>query len=153
MKYRSVLSPFVLTPMSAMNSSTGDVPPCIPPAPSADQVAALNGAMDLLLIAAMCTATLIPISVALVLSSSFLMLVVLWATLRAVLLALPKALRPKIAKKTYEWDRHELFQDEVVTGDVSYYAKAVGMHIEVDEITTQDGFILKCVFAVVSRLS
>lgn len=80
-------------------------------------------------------------------STAFLVLVVSWATFRTILVTLPRALRPKELRKTYEWDRHELFADEVATADVGYYAKAVGMHIEVDEVTTQDGFILKCVSA------
>ncbi|KZV94259.1 alpha/beta-hydrolase [Exidia glandulosa HHB12029] len=81
--------------------------------------------------------------VALVVSSIFLLLVVLWATFRSIMVALPRLLRPKTLRKTYEWDQHESFLDEVVTKDVCYYAQAAGFHIEVDEITTQDGFILK----------
>ncbi|EJD54162.1 alpha/beta-hydrolase [Auricularia subglabra TFB-10046 SS5] len=78
-----------------------------------------------------------------VVSSVFLLLVVLWATLRTAAVALLRLFKPKVLRKTYEWDRHEQFLNELVIGDVRYYARAVGLDIEEDEITTQDGFILK----------
>lgn len=86
-----------------------------------------------------------------ILSSTFLLLVVAWATLRSAIVALPSVFRSKTTRKTYDWDRPELAETERVTGDARYYAQQIGLDIEVDEITTDDGFILKCVSALARR--
>ena len=78
-------------------------------------------------------------------SSSFLILVVMWATSIRLFSAIPKWL--KGAKPhVYAWDENAAhWEKEHVVKDISYYARQCGYDIKDETVETQDGYFLRCV--------
>ncbi|EST06775.1 AB-hydrolase lipase [Kalmanozyma brasiliensis GHG001] len=77
-----------------------------------------------------------------VLSSFFLLLVVMWALAVRLLAALPKFFAPSI-KEQKEWDDPQRWNKEKLVKDVRYYAASCGFEIVNETVETQDGYYLR----------
>lgn len=83
-------------------------------------------------------------TVSFVLSSFFLGAVVTWA----ILAYLPHTLWVWIAgkEKVYDWEDAKKHRDEEYSTDIRYYAQRAGFDIVDEDVTTDDGYILRCGF-------
>ncbi len=77
-----------------------------------------------------------------VLSSFFLLLVVMWALAVRLLAAIPKFFAPTI-KEQKEWDDPQRWNKEELVKDVRYYAASCGFEIINETVETQDGYYLR----------
>ncbi|OWT37789.1 lipid particle protein [Cryptococcus neoformans var. grubii Br795] len=79
-----------------------------------------------------------------ILSTYFLVLVVLWAVAAEMAKCLPKWIWPERPRK-FPWDDEEYWKKEgkTVSKDPAFYAKQVGMDIEHQTVETEDGYYLK----------
>ncbi|SNX87939.1 related to YEH1 - steryl ester hydrolase [Melanopsichium pennsylvanicum] len=77
-----------------------------------------------------------------VLSSFFLLLVIVWALSVRLLAAIPKFFAPSV-KKQKEWDDPKRWGKEKLVKDVRYYAAACGFEIINETVETQDGYHLR----------
>lgn len=83
-------------------------------------------------------------TVSVILSTYFLILVVLWAVAAELAKWLPKWIWPNRPRK-FPWDDEEYWKKEgrTVSKDPAFYAKQVGMDIEHQTVETDDGYYLK----------
>ncbi|KIR30947.1 lipid particle protein [Cryptococcus deuterogattii LA55] len=83
-------------------------------------------------------------TVSVILSTYFLILVVLWAVAAELAKWLPKWIWPDRPRK-FPWDDEEYWKKEgrTVSKDPAFYAKQVGMDIEHQTVETDDGYYLK----------
>lgn len=83
-------------------------------------------------------------TVSVILSTYFLILVVLWAVAAELAKWLPKWIWPDRPRK-FPWDDEEYWKKEgrKVSKDPAFYAKQVGMDIEHQTVETDDGYYLK----------
>lgn len=79
-----------------------------------------------------------------ILSTYFLVLVVLWAIAAEMAKCLPKWIWPERPRK-FPWDDEQYWKKEgkTVSKDPAFYAKQVGMDIEHQTVETEDGYYLK----------
>jgi hypothetical protein len=80
----------------------------------------------------------------LVISSTFLVVVVAWA----ILLSLPRTVIGYFRgrkEETYAWDDPDKWHHEQPTTDPRYYAQQVGLDIVESTIQTEDGFLIRYV--------
>ncbi|SPO31699.1 related to YEH1 - steryl ester hydrolase [Ustilago trichophora] len=77
-----------------------------------------------------------------VLSSFFLLLVIVWALSVRLLAAIPKFFAPTI-KEQKEWDDPKRWNKEKLVKDVRYYAASCGFEIINETVETQDGYYLR----------
>ena len=77
-----------------------------------------------------------------VLSSFFLILVVLWALSVRLLTAIPRFFSSS-RQQAYSWDDHERWSKEHLVKDVRYYAENCGFKIVNETVETQDGYYLR----------
>ncbi|SPO31466.1 related to YEH1 - steryl ester hydrolase [Ustilago trichophora] len=77
-----------------------------------------------------------------VLSSFFLLLVIVWALSVRLLAAIPKFFAPTI-KDQKEWDDPKRWNKEKLVKDVRYYAASCGFEIINETVETQDGYYLR----------
>lgn len=77
-----------------------------------------------------------------ILSSFFLLLVVVWALAVRLLAAIPKLLAPTIIEQK-EWDDPKRWNKEKLVKDVRYYATSCGFEIINETVETQDGYYLR----------
>lgn len=77
-----------------------------------------------------------------VLSSFFLLLVIVWALSVRLLAAIPKFFAPTVAEQK-EWDDPQRWGKEKLVKDVRYYAASCGYEIINETVTTQDGYHLR----------
>lgn len=78
-----------------------------------------------------------------VISSSFLILVVIYATCARLVTIIPKIFK---SRKThvYAWDENDKHQEkEKVVKDIGYYARHCGYDIKDETVETQDGYFLR----------
>jgi hypothetical protein len=75
-------------------------------------------------------------------STTFLILVVLWASSARLIAVIPKLLS-RSKPHVYAWDNVERLKDELVVKDVQYYARHCGYDIVDEEVETADGFLLR----------
>ncbi|PWZ01216.1 alpha/beta-hydrolase [Testicularia cyperi] len=81
-------------------------------------------------------------SAANILSSFFLVLVVIWALSVRFLSAIPKLLSPSEIELK-EWDEPKRWAKEKLVKDVRYYASTCGFEIKNETVETQDGYYLR----------
>lgn len=75
-------------------------------------------------------------------SSTFLVLVVLWASCIRIAAVIPKLFSgPKL--HVYAWDNTDKMKREKVVKDVQHYARDCGFDIIDEEVETADGFLLR----------
>lgn len=79
-----------------------------------------------------------------VLSTFFLSLVVVPATISSIVTNIPALFKHEHPAKPRDWET-ECYRKEHVVRDVRYYARAVDLDIVEEEVVTEDGFILRCV--------
>ncbi|KAJ9476214.1 Sterol esterase 2 [Pseudozyma hubeiensis] len=77
-----------------------------------------------------------------ILSSFFLLLVIVWALSIRLLAAVPKFFAPTI-KEQKEWDDPKRWNKEKLVKDVRYYAASCGFEIINETVETQDGYYLR----------
>ncbi|KAI3482036.1 hypothetical protein L1887_55351 [Cichorium endivia] len=77
-----------------------------------------------------------------VLSSFFLVLVVVWALSVRLLAAVPKFFAPSVAEQK-QWDDPKRWRKEKLVKDVRYYAAQCGFEIRNETVETQDGYFLR----------
>lgn len=77
-----------------------------------------------------------------VLSSFFLILVVIWALSVRLLAAVPKFFGPNIVEEK-EWDDPQKWKNEDLVKDVRYYAAKAGFEIVNETVETEDGYYLR----------
>lgn len=77
-----------------------------------------------------------------VLSSFFLLLVILWALSVRLLAAIPNFFAPTI-KEQKQWDDPKRWNKEKLVKDVRYYAASCGFEIINETVETQDGYYLR----------
>lgn len=77
-----------------------------------------------------------------VLSSVFLIMVVIWALSVRALAAIPKILSPSYVEQR-EWDDPKRWNKEKLVKDVRYYAESCGFKIINETAETQDGYYLR----------
>lgn len=77
-----------------------------------------------------------------VLSSFFLVLVVVWALSVRLLAAVPKFFAPSVAEQK-QWDDPKRWRNEKLVKDVRYYAAQCGFEIRNETVETQDGYFLR----------
>ncbi|CAG8769514.1 15351_t:CDS:2, partial [Acaulospora colombiana] len=78
-----------------------------------------------------------------VISSSFLVLVVLWATTARIITLIRRLLKGS-TPHIYAWeDNSEHWKQEKVVKDIAYYAQHCGYDIKDEEVETQDGYFLR----------
>lgn len=77
-----------------------------------------------------------------ILSSFFLLLVIVWALSVRLLAAIPKFFAPTI-KEQKEWDDPQRWSKEELVKDVRYYAANCGFEIINETVETQDGYYLR----------
>lgn len=83
-------------------------------------------------------------TISIILSTFFLVFVVIWAVSSEVARALPKWLRPGNIKK-FPWDDDRYWRKEgrKISKEPRDYARQVGMDIENQEVETEDGYYLR----------
>lgn len=79
-----------------------------------------------------------------ILSSCFLVIVVLWAVLADLSARLPRFLRP-VKPATFPWDDPKRLKNEKCVKDIRYYAQNAGEGYDVldEEVETEDGYYLR----------
>jgi hypothetical protein len=83
-------------------------------------------------------------TISIILSTFFLVFVVIWAVSSEVARALPKWLRPgKIKKFPWDDDRYWRKEGRKISKEPRDYARQVGMDIENQEVETEDGYLLR----------
>jgi hypothetical protein len=81
-------------------------------------------------------------SFSLIISSFFLIFVVIWAFFHRLKKEVPAWIRRE-QPAVYSWDRPEYRKQERVVNDVGYYAHQVGFDIVDEEVQTADGYLLR----------
>lgn len=80
-----------------------------------------------------------------IISSSFLILVVMWATSVRLVAVIPKWIKGT-KPHVYAWDENAThWEKEKVVKDIGYYARQCGYDIKDETVETQDGYFLRFV--------
>jgi lysosomal acid lipase/cholesteryl ester hydrolase len=78
----------------------------------------------------------------LVISSSFLILVVLYASCVRIVAVIPKLFKGS-KPHVYAWDENAKWEKEKVVKDIGYYGRQCGYDIKDETVETQDGYFLR----------
>lgn len=77
------------------------------------------------------------------LSSTFLILVVIWALSARLLIAIPRMLWGPGKPEVKAWDDERRWKKEKLVKDVRYYARSCGFDIVNEQVETADGYFLR----------
>lgn len=79
-----------------------------------------------------------------VISSTFLILVVIWASVHRLWVVIPQWARGSKRPNIYAWDENAPhWKKEKIVKDIGYYARQCGYDIRDEDVETQDGYFLR----------